>query len=102
MQQGSRNQKPSRWERENTDGKNQTSSRSREQSMSFVPVDNTNVSASSDTESSLSVPEAVESSTSNYLDESTEERVEPKLELVTDCDVLQRLAEIHSFCILGE
>ena len=99
MQQGSRNQKPSRWERENTDGKNQTSSRSREQSMSFVSVDNTNVSTSSDTESSLSVPEAVESSTSNYLDESTEE---PKLELVTDCNVLQRLAEIHSFCISGE
>ena len=97
MQQGSRNQKLSRCERENRNGK--TPSRLCEKNMS---VDCMNASISSDLESSLSVLEAVESVTPNYLDESTGEQMVPKQKLVTECDVLQRLAEIHSFCISGE
>ena len=89
MQQGSRNQKLSRCEHENRNGK--TPSRSCEKNMS---VDCMIASISSDLESSLSVLEAVESGTPNYGT--------PTHKLVTECDVLQRLAEIHSFCISGE
>ena len=97
MQQGSRNQKLSRCERENRNGK--MPSHSCEENTSVVCM---NASTSSDLESSVSVLEAVESGTPNYLDESTREQVVPTHKLVTECDVLQRLAEIHSFCISGE
>ena len=40
--------------------------------------------------------------TSNELNSSTEDSVLAKRELVTQCDVLECLAEVHSFCILGQ
>jgi hypothetical protein len=81
MQQGSRNRTPARCnQREN--------------------AEDVNISSSSDMD--RSVLDISESNTANCINASTDERILPKLDLVTECNVLQRLAEIHSFCILGK
>ena len=96
MQQGSRNRTPpARSKRENTDSESQTPVRSCEKNL-----DDTNVS--SDMDHSSNVLNVSESNTANCFNASVDECIIPKRELVTDCNVLQRLAEVHSFCILGK
>ena len=82
MQQGSRNRTQARSHREN--------------------AEDVNISSSGDMDRSLSVLDISDSSTANCINASTDEHILPKRDLVTECNVLQRLAEIHSFCILGK
>jgi hypothetical protein len=93
MQQGSRNRTSTRTQRENTNEETPTvrsCQKNKDDVSSFVEMDR-----------SASVLSASESP-ANCFNASTEERIQPKRELVTDCGVLQRLGDVHSFCILGK
>ena len=95
MQQGSRNRTSARRQSGNADVENQTPACSCQKN-----TDDANVSSSSEMDRSLSVLSA-ESPTS-FFNASADERIQPKRELVTECSALQRLGDIHSFCILGK